>query len=63
MCSSDLDWLSDAKLMLTDELIRDMLRQRKDAGVIDETQYDEVETYLGDDTDGDDAGRRETQED
>lgn len=36
------DWLSDAKLVLTDELIREMLRQRKDAGVIDETQFDEI---------------------
>lgn len=38
------DWLSDAKLVLTDELIREMLRQRKDAGVLNETRYDEVET-------------------
>ncbi len=40
------DWLSDAKLVLTDELIRDVLRGRKDAGQIDESQYDEVETVL-----------------
>ena len=26
------DWLSDAKLVLTDDLIRDMLKARKDAG-------------------------------
>ena len=38
------DWLSDAKLVLTDELIRDVLRARKDAGTIDETQFDEIET-------------------
>ncbi|MDJ0826319.1 MAG: ribosome maturation factor RimP [Rhodobacter sp.] len=38
------DWLSDAKLVLTDDLIREMLRQRKAAGVIDETKYDEIET-------------------
>ena len=45
------DWLSDAKLVLTDELIREMLRQRKAAGVIDETKFDEVieETSEGDD--------------
>ncbi|RDC73749.1 ribosome maturation factor RimP [Rhodovulum sp. 12E13] len=43
------DWLTDAKLMLTDDLIRDVLKARKDAGVIDETQFDEVQTYLGDD--------------
>ena len=35
------DWLSDAKLVLTDDLIRDVLRARKDAGEIDETQFDE----------------------
>ncbi|SLN33997.1 ribosome maturation factor RimP [Pseudooctadecabacter jejudonensis] len=40
------DWLTDAKLVLTDELIRDVLRGRKDAGQIDETQFDEVETVL-----------------
>ncbi|PWG17137.1 ribosome maturation factor RimP [Salibaculum griseiflavum] len=40
------DWLSDAKLVLTDELIRDVLKGRKDAGQIDETQFDEVETVL-----------------
>ncbi len=40
------DWLSDAKLVLTDELIRDVLKGRKDAGLIDEKQYDEVETLM-----------------
>ena len=40
------DWLSDAKLVLTDELIRDVLKARKDAGAIDETQFDSVETFL-----------------
>jgi len=38
------DWLSDAKLVLTDELIKEMLRQRKAAGTFDETKFDEVET-------------------
>ncbi len=38
------DWLSDAKLVLTDELIREALRQKKDAGEIDETRFDEIET-------------------
>ena len=38
------DWLSDAKLILTDELIAEMLRARKDAGVIDEDQFDDIET-------------------
>ncbi|MBT8410304.1 MAG: ribosome maturation factor RimP [Octadecabacter sp.] len=40
------DWLTDAKLVLTDELIRDVLKGRKNAGQIDETQFDEVETVL-----------------
>ena len=40
------DWLADAKLVLTDDLIRDVLKARKDAGAIDETQFDEVETVM-----------------
>ncbi|MBE0413095.1 ribosome maturation factor RimP [Yoonia sp.] len=40
------DWLSDAKLVLTDELIRDVLRGRKNAGQIDEAQFDEIETII-----------------
>ena len=39
----NFDWLSDAKLVLTDELIREMLRARKAAGIIDESQFDEIE--------------------
>ena len=46
------DWLSDAKLVLTDELIREVLRARKDAGAIDPEQFDEVQTVL-DEEDGD----------
>lgn len=52
------DWLTDAKLVLTDELIKEMLRQRKASGVIDETQFDtfeeepplggEVQTHMSD---------------
>ena len=38
------DWLSDAKLVLTDDLIREMLRQRKAAGTLDENKFDEIET-------------------
>jgi ribosome maturation factor RimP len=38
------EWLTDAKLVLTDELIREMLRQRKSSGAIDETQFDELQT-------------------
>ena len=37
------DWLSDAKLVLTDDLIRDMLRARKAAGVVDENEFDLIE--------------------
>ncbi len=45
------DWLSDAKLILTDDLIAEMLRQRKASGVIDESQFDEIETSDGDEAD------------
>jgi ribosome maturation factor RimP len=37
------EWLSDAKLVLTEELIKDMLRQRKASGVIDESKFDNIE--------------------
>jgi ribosome maturation factor RimP len=40
------DWLADAKLVLTDELIRDTLRGRKDRGEIDEAQFDAVEQII-----------------
>ena len=45
------DWLSDAKLILTDELITEMLRQKKASGVIDESQFDEIDETEGDDED------------
>ena len=48
------EWLSDAKLVLTDDLIRETLRARQDAGQIDEAQFDAVETVL-DDEEGQDA--------
>ncbi len=38
------DWLSDAKLVLTDELIKEMLRQRKAAGLLNEDNFDDIET-------------------
>ncbi len=38
------DWLSDAKLVLTDDLISEMLRQRKATGVINKDDFDEIET-------------------
>jgi ribosome maturation factor RimP len=50
----NFDWLSDAKLVLTDELIAEMLRQKKEAGVqidnLDESAFDEIETEADDDS-------------
>jgi len=49
------DWLTDAKLVLTDELIAQMLKARKMRGLaedIDETDFDAIET---DDTHDEDA--------
>lgn len=46
----NFDLLADAKLILTDELIAEMLRQRKESGTIDEAAFDEIET---DETDTD----------
>ncbi|MCB1337484.1 MAG: ribosome maturation factor RimP [Maritimibacter sp.] len=45
------DLIADAKLVLTDELITETLRQRKHAGEIDETQFDEVQTDDGSEED------------
>lgn len=47
------DWLSDAKLVLTDELIAEMLRQRKAASILNdnalnEDTFDEIETVASD---------------
>ncbi|MEX0339446.1 MAG: ribosome maturation factor RimP [Arenibacterium sp.] len=38
------DWLSDAKLVLSDDLIKEMLRQRKAAGTLQEDAFDDIET-------------------
>ena len=38
------EWLSDAKLVLTDDLIKEMLRQRKAARTLNETKFDKIET-------------------
>ena len=38
------EWLSDAKLVLTDDLIKEMLRQRKAAGTLNETKFDKIDT-------------------
>ena len=37
------DWLADAKLILTDDLIKEMLRARKAAGTLDDSAFDEIE--------------------
>ncbi len=41
------DWLGDAKLVLTDDLIKEMLRQRKASGALNEEQFDEIVTEAG----------------
>ncbi|MCU0908844.1 MAG: ribosome maturation factor RimP [Rhodobacteraceae bacterium] len=40
------DWLTDAKLILTEDLIREMLRQKKASGIVDEAQFDAIEETL-----------------
>lgn len=50
------DWLADAKLVLTDDLIRETLRGRRDAGQIDETQFDAVETIIDGEDEAPDPG-------
>ena len=44
----NFEWLADAKLVLTDDLIRETLRARQGSGQIDEAQFDAVETVLDD---------------
>ncbi|MEZ5911093.1 MAG: ribosome maturation factor RimP [Paracoccaceae bacterium] len=55
----NFDWLSDAKLILTDDLIAEVLRQRKDAGSFDEADFDEIDENDDDDAEPGD-GARET---
>ena len=38
------DWISDAKLVLTDDLIRDLLKERKAARALNEDDFDEIRT-------------------
>jgi ribosome maturation factor RimP len=45
------DWLADAKLVLTDDLIKEMLKARKDAGVLNENAFDEIEADSGSEED------------
>ena len=47
----DYDWLADAKLVLTDDLIKAMLKARKKAGALDETKFDDIETETGSEED------------
>ncbi len=49
------DWLSDAKLILTDDLITEMLRQKKVTGAFDESDFDEVQESEGDEDDAPDS--------
>jgi len=60
------DWLADAKLVLTDDLIAESLRARRAAGLaddIDETAFDEIETDdaadEADDEENDDGRRQQ----
>jgi ribosome maturation factor RimP len=48
------DWLSDAKLILTDELIAEMLRQKKASGAIDESKFTDIEEFEGEDDEASD---------
>ena len=45
------DWLSDAKLVLTDDLIKEMLRQRKAAGTLNEDSFEKSQTEASDEED------------
>ena len=47
----EFDWLADAKLILTEELITEMLRQRKAAEKTDEEKFDEIQTDNGSEED------------
>ncbi|MCJ8138356.1 ribosome maturation factor RimP [Falsirhodobacter halotolerans] len=47
----EFDWLSDAKLILTDDLIAEMLRQKKASGTFNEADFDEVQTSEAGDED------------
>lgn len=52
----------DARLVLTDDLIREALKGRKDAGLIDEAQFDEVRQVLDSDDDVNEGGDSPQQE-
>ncbi|QCO56155.1 ribosome maturation factor RimP [Pseudorhodobacter turbinis] len=54
------EWLSDAKLILTDELIAEMLRQKKADPAFDAAAFDEVDETEVDETEGDEAEADDT---
>ena len=39
-------WLSDARLVLSDDLIKKMLKKNTKAGILNEEDFDEIETQL-----------------
>lgn len=39
-------WLSDARLVLSDDLIKKMLKKNNKAGILNEENFDEIETQL-----------------
>ena len=39
-------WLSDARLVLSDDLIKKMLKKNTKAGILNEKNFDEIETQL-----------------
>ncbi len=39
-------WLSDARLVLSDDLIKKMLKRNTKAGILNEENFDEIETQL-----------------
>ncbi|MEO0681182.1 MAG: ribosome maturation factor RimP [Pseudomonadota bacterium] len=56
------EWLSEAKLILTDELVAESLRARKAAGLaedIDETEFDEIQEDAEDGEEDDDGQRQQ----
>lgn len=44
------EWLTEAKLLLTDALVAESLKARKEAGILDESAFDEIETEETSDT-------------
>jgi ribosome maturation factor RimP len=55
------DWLADAKLILTDDLIAETLRQRKAAQIGDASRFDAIEPdEAGEEAEGDDGDSEDT---